>query len=354
MADYLKGRESRTQGVEVDRVFIGGNEAEMILAKGTQIFPNLPVAIWGTHDYRTIADAEAFWFEFAFKMDAVLTGNSATGFTDAGNYFRIDCEQSTDLVNWSLGKFIPSPAGAVINNGDGTYTYWSRATVPIHYFNVLVDLTITSNRYGKSITGLTIGQVPVTAGMSYPYAMPSQAATLQTHLRAAGYTGAVVSNVAAAMSVEIINHTNGARTPLQVVLSGTNVTMVKTNSGTNISLPSYPYAMPAQQATLQADLRAAGQSGAVVMLYGDEWTIFLPDRPAASPAQRANSVTITPDDPYPAWDMFGTYLGNQSTSNIPGTSGNVRSAGGSPQAEALKQFARLKIASGTRYNHLMP
>lgn len=181
-----------------------------------------------------------------------------------------------------------------------------------------------------------------------------QTATLQTHLRAAGYTGAVVSNVAAAMSVGIINHTNGARTPLQVVLSGTNVTMVKTNSGTNISLPSYPYAMHAQQATLQADLRAAGQSGAVVMLYGDEWTIFLPDRPAASPAQRANSVTITPDDPYPAWDMFGAYLGNQSAATILGTSGNVRSAGGTPQAEALKQFARLKITSGTRYNHLMP
>lgn len=353
MADYLKGRESRTQGVEVDRVFVGGNEAEMIFAKGTQIFPNLPVAIWGSHDYRTIADAEAFWFEFAFKIDAVLTGNSATGFTDAGNYFRIDCEQSTDLVNWSLGKFIPSPVGAVVNNGDGTYTYWHRTTVPIHYFNVLVDLTITSNRYGKSITGLSIGQVPISLP-GYPYAVPSQAATLQADLRAAGYTGAVVSSVAAPISVGIKNHTNGATLPLGVTLSGSDVTLVKTNTGTNISLPSYPYSMPSQRAALQTDLRAAGQSGAVVMLYGDEWTIFLPDRPAASPVQRQNSVTITPDDPYPAWDMFGTYLGDQPANLINGTAGNVRPGGGAVKAEALRQFARLKITSGSRYNHLMP
>ena len=335
-------------------MMVGGEEAEFVFGKGTQLFPNLPVAIWGSHECRTIAGEDAFWFEFAFTIDALLNGNAGTGFTDSGNYFRLECEQSTDLVNWSLGKFIPSPTGAVLDNGDGTYTYWSRATTAIHYFNIQVDLTITSNRFAKSITGLSIGQVPVTAGMSYPYALPSQAATLQADLRATGYTGAVVSNVAAPLSVEIDNHTPGAKIRLRVVLSGTNVTMVQTNFGTNITLPAYPYFMPAQQATLQDDLRAAGQSGAVVMLYGDEWRIFLPDRPAASPVNRGSVITITPDDPFPAWDMFGTYLGYLSTASIGGDSDNVRTLGGTPQTEALKQFGRLKITTGTRYNHLLP
>lgn len=352
MADRAFPKTAYHQGEEVDRVFVAGQEAEFVFGMGTQILPNLGVEIWGSHEVRTITDVTAFWFEFGFKIDAVLDGNSAAGFTDAANYFRLECQQSTDLINWSLGKFIPSPAGSVIDNGDGTHTYWSRSTVPIWWFNVLADLTLTSNRYGKSITGLSIGNVPV-SGLSYPYAMPSQAATLQTHLRAAGYTGALVSSVAAPLTVGIFNHTQSGKLPLAVTMSGTDVTLVKTNTGSNISLP-YPYSMPSQRAALETDLRAAGQSGAVVMLYGDEWTIFLPDRPSASPLQRQFQATITPDDPYPAWDFFGTYLGFLPANLIDGTSGNIRPGGGAVQEEARRQFARLKITSGSRYNHLMP
>jgi hypothetical protein len=129
------------------------------------------------------------------------------------------------------------------------------------------------------------------------------------------------------------------------------VTDVYDQYGTRITLPAYPYAMPAARATLQSALRTAGHSGAVVTLYGDEWTIFLPDRPAANNTDRQFSLTYTPDDPYPAWDMYLNYLGNQSAAAELGTFGNVRPAVGSGVAlEANKQFARLRIRAGTRYD----
>ncbi len=349
MADFL-GVKARHAGQEVARVFHAGQEVNFAFGRGTLLFSKAAIEIYGRTECRTVVETDAYWFEFGFRIDTVLSGNSGAGFSDAGNYFRIECEQSTNLVNWSMGKFIPSPAGAVINNGDGTHTYWHRSTVPIWWFNILVDLTITSNRYGKSITGLSIGQVPVSLP-AFPYAMPSQAANLQTHLRAAGYAGAVISSVTAPLSVEIKNHTVGGVSVLPATMSGASVTGVTTNGGASIPLPGYPYAMPAQQAALQAALQAAGQSGAVVRLYGDEWTILLPDRPAAAPLQRLSAVTITPDDPYPAWDKFETYLGYQSAAAASGTSGNVRlGLGGDVAAEAVKQFARLKISAGTRYD----
>lgn len=355
MADFILGRETRTQGSTADRVFIAGQEAEFVFGRGTQLFPNIPVPVWGTHEVRTLQETDAFWFEFGFKIDTVLNGNAATGFTDAGNYFRLDCEQSTDLVNWSMGKFIPSPAGAVVNNGDGTHTYWQRSTVPIWWFNTMVDLSITTNRYGKSITGLSIGQVPISLP-GFPYAMPSDAARLQADLRANGYPGAVVSSVSQPLTVKAKNHTVDGTKALHITQSGTSVTMVRDNYSTNLPLPGYPYAMPSQRAALQADLQAAGQSGAVVMLYADEWTITLPDRQAATNLQRQSMVTITPDDPYPGWDMFGNYLGLQSAAQINGDFDNVRpGSGGSNILEANRQFARLKISSGTRYDpYLLP
>ena len=346
MADFLTIK-ARHAGQEIARVFHAGQEADFVFGRGTTMFAKIPAEIYGRTECRNVTDATAYWFEFGFRMDVLLSGNGAAGYTDPGNYFRLEIQQTEDLVNWSMGKFVPAPV-PVVDNGDGTWTYWSRALVPVWWLNVLADLTLTSNRYGKSITELSIGQVPLTLP-SYPYAMPAQAATLQADLRAAGYPGAVVSTVSAALTVGIINHTEEGSIPLTATLSGTDVTQVSTSSA-SIPLPGYPYAMPAQRATLQADLRAAGQSGAVVMLYGDAWTIFLPDRAAASPTQRASIATITPDDPYPAWDVFENYLGELPAVTVNGTSGNIRPGGGGATIpEALKQFARLKITRGTRH-----
>lgn len=340
--------ESRHAGNVVDRVYHAGQEADFIFGQGTALFAKIPAEIYGRTEARTVTDATAFWFEFGFRMDHLLSGNGAAGYTDAGNYFRLEIEQSTDLVNWSAGKFVPAPV-PVVANGDGTWTYWSRALVPLWWFNVLADLTLTSDGYGKSITQLSVGQVPVTLP-GYPYAMPAQAASLQADLRANGYPGAVVSSVAAPLTVGIKNHTVDGTRIYRATLSGSTVTGVGDQFLASIPLPGYPYAMPAQQATLQSDLRAAGHSGAVVKLYGDNWTIVLPDRFAASPPQRNSAAEIIPGDPYPAWNMFEEYIGLQPDTTVTGTSGNIRPGGGGGVIpEALKQFARLKITRGTRY-----
>lgn len=288
---------------------------------------------------RIVSDALGTWCEVGIRMPAVMPGNAADGWLLVGELLRL--QSSTDLVNWSVGGFT-NAAGSPIANPDGSRTYWSRADVPLRWNVVTLDLHATSDRYGKSITALQIANSTVTLP-GYPYAMPAAAATLQADLISAGYTGAAVTSTAAALSVEIKNHTYSSGSASQEVLlftlSGNDVTSVSTQAAVLISLPSYPYAMPAAAAALQADLRAAGQSGAVVMLYGDPWSITLPDRTAATSAARNITLTISPDDPYPAWDMFGTYLGNQSTATILGTYDNIRSSGIS-LAEADKQFFR--------------
>lgn len=160
---------------------------------------------------------------------------------------------------------------------------------------MLVDEVLVCDRYGKSITGITLFRSAVSLP-NYPYAMPSQASALQTDLRAAGYTGATVSSTSAALTAEIYNHTVAGRRLLSVTHSGASVTAVTPYGASAISLPSYPYALPSQAATLQADLRTAGYSGAVVMLYKDPWTITLPNL-SADAHTREFFVEFTPDDP---------------------------------------------------------
>jgi hypothetical protein len=300
--------------------------------------------------FRFVEDATAKWFEIGFESPMLLDGSAETGWMDPDGFFLIRPERSVDLVNWDYN--ISTPAGTPEASG-ADWTYWARLNTPLYWKSIITDLTATTNRYGKSITDIKIGNVTVSLP-NYPYAMPGSAATLQTDLRAAGYTGAVVSNVSAALSIDATNYVYSSGSyqvlPLPVTLSGSNVTLVKTNTGTNISLPGYPYSMPSQLATLQADLRAAGQSGATVRLYGDAWTVFLPDRPAASPTNRQYQIVFTPDDPHPEWDFFGTYLGNVSDNTITGTSGNIRpGVGSSTLTEASKQFARLKLTAGPNY-----
>lgn len=352
MAERAFPRTAFHQGAEVGQLFVGGEEAEFVFGRGTQILPTLGAEIWGACDTRVVTDSVAQWFEFSFRLDHELSGNAGAGWTDAGNYFRLEAQQSLDLVNWSMGKFINAPVPVVALAG-GVYEYWSRAVDPIFWRNIIVDLTCTSTRYGKAITDVRIGNATLSLP-GYPYAMPADAAALQTDLRANGYPAALVTSTAAALSVKITNHVYQNswynQLPLGVTLSGSDVTQVRTNTGAAISLPAYPYAMPAQQAALQADLQTAGQTGAVVVLYGDSWTIFLPDHPAAGLQQRAFEMWFTPGDPHPQWNIFGDASTNPDAS-APGTSGNVREGVGLAQLpEANIQFARLKITAGTRYD----
>jgi hypothetical protein len=222
MADRAFPRTAYHGGSEVGRVFVAGQEAEFIFGRGTQILPALGAEIYGRLDTRVVLDANERWFEMGFKMDHLLSGNSATGWTDAGNYFRIAPEWSPDLLNWSAGKFIPAPA-PVVDNGDGSWTYWSRAIHPVDsavktgllevssgqiYYGG-VGLNINPDTRNNPFTALTIlGVVRALGG--FPYTMPGEAARMQTDL-AAIFPGATVEASAATVwRIRIPNQTFSA------------------------------------------------------------------------------------------------------------------------------------------------
>lgn len=333
-------------------MFFGGQEAQFAFGMGTQILPHPGVEIYGRLTPRMALDEAAEWFEIGFQIDHALSGNAAAGYTDAGNYFRIEIEQSYDLATWNMGKFVPAPV-PVVDLGGGSYQYWARSTVPRLWKFVTIDVTATSTRYGKEITGIELfGDAVALRG--FPYAIPADAARLQADLIAAGFAGATVATEPAALSVVAHNYQPTARERLIVTMSGNDVTLVEDGWGTSIPLLGYPYAMPSQRATLQDDLRAAGFAGAVVELHGDAWTITLPDLDTIL-GDRAFTVFFTPGDPFPTWDFFGNYTGLNPNDRVAGGFDNVRATSGlAPLVEAEKQFARLKITSGSRYHHLTP
>jgi hypothetical protein len=315
---------------------VGGCGWEELPEPGVYHLPALPVEM--------VNDSEANWMEVYFISPDLLSGTAATGWTwSAGDApLRAFLEQSDDLMTWQEGQFV-DVAGSPEAVTDG-WEYRARAITPSRWNSVMCDLTMTSDRAGKSITQLRVKNTAVSLP-GYPYAMPSAAATLQTHLRAAGYTGATVTSTSVPLYVTIKNHTPGRAELLQSTVSGGGVTQVRayiSGTWTPISLPSYPYALPSAKATLQTHLRAAGYTGAVVKLHGDEWTIHLPDV-AAGATNRSINADITPADPFPAWDAFLVYQGEAPDNIVVGTSGNVRTPAGAPLLEYPRQFARLRV-----------
>ena len=289
-------------------------------------------------------DSDASWMEVSFISPDLLTGSASAGWvwTGGGQSLTATLEQSTDLQTWSLGQFQNAPGYPVAVAGG--WEYRGRSLVPSKWKNVMCDLTISSARGGKSIDSLTVKNAPVSLP-GYPYPMPAAAATLQSHLRAAGFPGALVTVATRPQTFGIRNHTPTIAAMLQVVSGVGGVTSVRAYSGgawNHIPLPAYPYAIPSSQSTLQSHLRAAGFTGAVVRLFASEWTIQLPNIPAGA-FDRNISLTFTPPDPAPYWDSFGVYQGLTPDNGASGDSGNVRTPAGAPLAEAARQFARLRV-----------
>lgn len=222
MSDRAFPRTAYTQGAVVGQVFIHGEECEFVFGRGTQILPTLGAEIWGRSEARVALDANERWFEMGFRMDHLLSGNSAAGWTDQGNYFRIEPEWSPDLINWSAGKFIPAPV-PVVDNGDGTWTYWSRAIHPVDSAVKSGILEVSSGAiyYGgvgtntsgdtrnNPFTALTVLNVVQALG-GFPYTMPTDAARMQSDL-AAIFPGATVEASAATVwRIRIPNQTFSA------------------------------------------------------------------------------------------------------------------------------------------------
>lgn len=197
MADTIYARKTRIKGVEASRIFYHGQETTFLFGKGTQIFPNLPVAVYGTSMSRVVTDSGQKWFEFGFMIDTTLTGNSSAGWTDSGNYFKLEPEWSLDLVNWSMGKFVPAPTPVVTVTGG--FEYWSRCIHPVDSSTKTGQLSLVSgsgiagalyDTRNNPFTALTIAGVVRALG-GFPYTMPTDAARMQTDL-AAIFPGATV------------------------------------------------------------------------------------------------------------------------------------------------------------------
>ena len=216
MADFLTIK-ARHAGQEIARSFHAGQEAAFAFGRGTTMFAKAPIELYGRTEARVVSDAGEKWFEFGFRVDAALTGNGATGWTDAGNYLRLEAQWTPDLVNWSMGKFVPAPT-PVVDLGDGSFEYWSRALNPQDSAiktGALVCSQSNGDVRNNPLTSLVIaGVAQALPHFPYDFDLAGTAAQLQADLIALGWTGATVTGTSRAtwaISVPSVNYTSYAQ-----------------------------------------------------------------------------------------------------------------------------------------------
>ena len=146
-------------------------------------------------EVRITDDGTQKWFEAGFMADTLLTGSAATGWTGPDGILRIDLLRSENLLSWTTGDFSDC-SGSPTDNGDGTYTYWSRSKYPNDSKSktgVMVARGIPGfeDSRNQPFTGIEFQGVTLSLP-NYPYQMPGDAAMLQADLVAAGYPGATV------------------------------------------------------------------------------------------------------------------------------------------------------------------
>ncbi len=204
MATYLQGQQA-------DRVFVNGEEAAFVFGRGTQVFPNAPLELSGWTQTRVVLDSAERWFEVGFKLDHELVGNPAAGWTDTGNYLKLDLQWSQELVSWSFGKFVPAPV-PVVDLGGGVFEYWARAVNPVDSAvktGALVCSISNGDARNNPLTSVIIAGVVQTLPR-FPYYMPGDASKLQEDLIAKGFAGTTVTAPSATtwtISIPSVNYT---------------------------------------------------------------------------------------------------------------------------------------------------
>lgn len=290
---------------------------------------------------KTTLESDAMWFDLEIILPDDFTGSPETGWTNGTLDLGLD--YTTNLDAWETIDWITTPGTSVEDLMDGTKRHFARASVPVFWIETMVDLRISSNRQGKSITAIHLLETTL-ALANYPYEMPADAAQLQTDLRALGLDDSTVSVTTAPLTVQVKNHTSGGTPVMSVTMDGADVTAVGFFGDSPLDLPGYPYTMPTDRADLQADLRANGAEGAVVKLFDDVWEIFIPDQ-LATGNLRPITLDFTPNDPYPAFDFTGASIGEGNDSVAVGTFENVRDPEGDPLREEIRAFAVMRITN---------
>jgi hypothetical protein len=295
---------------------------------------------------KTVQDSTGHWFEVEVILPDTFTGNPADGWTGPmiSGYpdITLGLFRSEDLSSWESGGWITSPGSTPETMSGGRKKWFARyETTPVWWEEVMVDMTVGADLYGKSITGIQL--FGNTLALDYPYT-PTEIAdgTLEADLQDLGIAGASVAVTTGTLTATARWHTQAGAKVLQVTMSGSNITDVK-YQGSTISA-TYPYAMPSQQAALQTALTSAlggdTNNRVVVLLHKDAWTITLPDLLTTGNI-RDIIVFYDPGDPYPTWDMFGNYQGMSAAAAKSGDPSNVRNPSGDPLDEAGRAFARM-------------
>jgi hypothetical protein len=285
-----------------------------------------------------VSDAAGDWMEAEVTMPPDFDGSPETGWSNGP--LNLSLEWSKTLTTWSKGGWIAAPGKSTVTLANGWKKWFVRyLTVPRIYKGALVDFRMVTSRHGKSVTNLKLNGVPLSLP-GYPYALPSQAATLQSHLIAAGYPGSTVTTSAGTWSAVIRDYT-ASETFFEATWSGDQITEVRNQntSGTLVALPGYPYTMPAQEAALESDLIAAGFAYTQVTLFRDSWTIFLPNVTTLG-VTRTFTATISPTDPFQMWTPQDATNGINLQALLESTVENVR-VGGAVKQESDKGFLRL-------------
>lgn len=145
----------------------------------------------GTHDH----DGQR-WYRVKCVMPDDFEGNATDGWTNGT--LRLDLEWSgDDLATWTTGQCVAAPVADVV--ADGTRTAWAESARPQNCGALTSDMTLRWAQPAGAVTWTLEQDVEwlQVSGSNislpnFPYAMPGDAATLQTDLRANGFPGAEV------------------------------------------------------------------------------------------------------------------------------------------------------------------
>jgi hypothetical protein len=143
-----------------------------------------------------VTDGDWKWLEVGFTSPEILFGNASIGWHHALSRCRVWLERSDTLAVGSFATtgFIDAPGypEPVL----GGFAYVARSIYPadakVKTAALAVGYTTGGNVLNNPFTAVTIADEEVDLPNA-PYTMPTDAAQLQTDLRAAGWTGATVT-----------------------------------------------------------------------------------------------------------------------------------------------------------------
>ena len=141
-----------------------------------------------------VKDGSGWWYEVGFISPERLDGNASTGWTYRNDRLHVWLEWSEDLINWSTGPFVDAPGNPVPVLGGFAYSarsIYTQDSLVKTGAMLVTSTTDAGDSRNNPLTALTVKNVVQTLAHA-PYTMPTDAALLQTDLRAIGWTGATV------------------------------------------------------------------------------------------------------------------------------------------------------------------